>query len=177
MVILLRTDLRIRSVLKLATLSLQFGLNPKNGETSGKQMISLKILKKTFPQKQFPHSVAVLELGVACLPRQILPRRPKTEPADARRRSSRLQLLRLLDDLCCEQCHAWIPQHLPRPSSSGSHDHRHLCGKVIHRPALQGLEFGAKIDPLSVGLDLPHYNAHIRARGMFHYVFHQMRFF
>ena len=44
MVILLRTDLRIRSVLKLATLSLQFGLNPKNGGTSGKQMISLKIL-------------------------------------------------------------------------------------------------------------------------------------
>ena len=52
MVILLRTDLRIRSVLKLATLSLQFGLNPKNGGTSGKQMISLKILKETFLQKQ-----------------------------------------------------------------------------------------------------------------------------
>ena len=49
MVILLRTDLRIRSVLKLATLSLQFGLNPKNGGTSGKQMISLKILKKNIP--------------------------------------------------------------------------------------------------------------------------------
>ena len=50
MVILLRTDLRIRSVLKLATLSLQFGLNPKNGGTSGKQMISLKILKNIPPQ-------------------------------------------------------------------------------------------------------------------------------
>ena len=49
MVILLRTDLRIRSVLKLATLS-QFGLNPKNGGTSGKQMISLKILKNIPPQ-------------------------------------------------------------------------------------------------------------------------------
>ena len=50
MVILLRTDLRIRSVLKLATLSLQFGLNPKNGGTSGKQMISLKILKNIPPE-------------------------------------------------------------------------------------------------------------------------------
>ena len=171
MVILLRTDLSIRSILKLATLSLQFALNPKNGGTSGKQMISLKILHSS--RNNCPHSAAVLELGVACLPRPILPRRSKTGPADAGRRSTRLQLLRLLDDLCCEQCHAWIPQHLPRPSSSGSHDHRHVCGKVIHRPALQGLEFGAKIDPLSVGLDLPHYNAHIRARG----IFHQMRFF
>ena len=131
MVLLLRTDLRVRSVLRLAALSQRLGIDPRNGGTSGKLFIHSKWLIKNFCRCSCPHSLAGLEPGFPLLQAEGFPIRPQARSAHTWRTPARLQFLHVLDDLRCERSDAWLPDRLPCSRPSGCHDHHHLRIKVV----------------------------------------------
>ena len=174
MVLLLRTDLRIRSILKLANLSTKLGLDPRHGGTSGIQFIKTERFNAFICRGNCPYPLAGLEFGVTFVQGEGFPIWSQARSIDPWRTPSLLQLLHILDDLRCERGHARIPVGLPCAGPSGHHDHHHLCGQVVLRPGLQDLESWTKTDTLSAVLNLPNLDTEASsARGTYQLtVFH-----
>ena len=133
MVLLLRTDLRVRSVLRLAAVSRRLGLDPRNGGTSGKFFVNSKKLNEIICRCNRPYSLAGLELGVTFIQSEGFPIRHEARSSQPWRIPACRQLLHVLAHLRCERRDARIPVGLPCPRPSGRHDHHHLRRKVVLR--------------------------------------------
>ena len=158
---MLRSDLRVRSVLSVATVSGVLGMDSGNGGIQG--LTNTHCFVCIFLHRRCPSShSAWMESSVTVLPVPIVPDRPQAGPILSRRDPQHDQPLLVPPQLRLRLRDARLQVHLPAPPAPHRAVHRHLCGKIGHRSRVQNLVPWTETDTLPACLNLSRDNSEVK---------------
>ena len=157
-----RSDLRVRSVLSVASVSGALGMDSGNGGIQGlmrfPRTFVLILLPRCCPSSDSPW----MESSFTIVPDPIVPDRPQAGPILSRRDPQHDQPLLVPPQLRLRLRDARLQVHLPAPPAPHRAVHRHLCGKIGHRSRVQNLVPWTETDTLPACLNLSRDNSEVK---------------
>ena len=164
-----RSDLRVRSVLSVATVSGVLGMDSGNGGIRG--LTNTHCFVCIFLHRRCPSShSAWMESSLPVVPVPIVPDRSQAGPILSRRDPQHHQPLLVPPQLRLRLRDARLQVHLPAPPAPHHPVPSNLCDEIGHRSRVQDLAPRTKADTLPACLNISHHNPKVKSRGGFRHL-------